>query len=88
MLGVGGIFFRAENPDALKVWYGEHLRIGAGYAVEDTGPPDEWSWMVQGGPLVFAPFETGTDYCSSKAGWVLVPTFEPMRRRNPANRPR
>ncbi|MFC7502546.1 VOC family protein, partial [Nocardioides sp. GCM10030258] len=31
-------------------------------AAEDTGPPDEWSWKVQGGPLVFAPFAADTDY--------------------------
>jgi hypothetical protein len=61
-LGVGGIFFRAQDPDARNAWYREHLGIGAGCAIKDTGPPDEWSWKVQGGPLVFAPFETGTDY--------------------------
>ena len=62
VLGVGGIFFRAQNPEALGAWYREHLGVGAGCAAEDTGPADEWSWNVQGGPLVFAPFETGSDY--------------------------
>lgn len=33
------------------------------------GPPDQWSWTVQGGPLVFAPFETETDY------WVADKQF-------------
>jgi hypothetical protein len=43
VLGFGGIFFRAQHPDALAAWYREHLDIGAGCAVEGTGPPDEYS---------------------------------------------
>jgi catechol 2,3-dioxygenase-like lactoylglutathione lyase family enzyme len=62
VLGVGGIFFRAQDPDGLSAWYREHLGIGAGCAAEDAGPAEEWSWKVQGGPLVFAPFPTDTDY--------------------------
>jgi hypothetical protein len=62
VLGVGGIFFRARDPEALTAWYREHLGVGAGCSAPDTGPPEEWSWKVQGGPLVFAPFEAGTDY--------------------------
>jgi predicted enzyme related to lactoylglutathione lyase len=71
VLGVGGIFFRAQDPEALKAWYREHLEVGAGRAAEDTGPPDEWSWKVQGGPLVFAPFETGTDYWAVDKQFML-----------------
>jgi predicted enzyme related to lactoylglutathione lyase len=71
VLGVGGIFFRAQDPDALAAWYREHLGVGAGCAAEDTGPADEWSWTVQGGPLVFAPFESGTDYWASDRQFML-----------------
>ncbi len=71
VLGVGGIFFRAKDPEALSAWYREHLEIGAGCAVEDTGPPDEWSWKVQGGPLVFAPFEAATDYWEADQQFML-----------------
>ena len=62
VLGVGGIFFRAKDPDALNAWSREHLGIGAGCAAEDTGPPEEWTWKVQGGPKVSAPFKADTDY--------------------------
>jgi hypothetical protein len=62
VLGVGGFFFRAQDPETLNAWYRDHLGVGAGCAAEGTGPADEWSWTVQGGPLVFAPFEAGTDY--------------------------
>ena len=71
VLGVGGIFFRAQNPEALGAWYREHLGIGAGCAAEDTGPADEWSWNVQGGPLVFAPFEAGSDYWAADKQFML-----------------
>lgn len=71
VLGVGGIFFRATDPDALKAWYREHLGVGAGCAAEDAGPPEEWSWKVQGGPLVFAPFEMGTDYWAADKQFML-----------------
>ena len=71
VLGVGGFFFRAQDPDALTAWYREHLGIGAGCAAEGTGAPDEWSWQVQGGPLAFAPFETGTDYWAADKQFML-----------------
>ena len=71
VLGVGGIFFRAKDPDALNAWYREHLGIGAGCAAEDTGPVDEWSWTVQGGPLVFSPFKADTDYWTSDRQYML-----------------
>jgi len=62
VLGVGGIFFRANDPDALTAWYREHLGIGAGLAAEGAGPADEWSWAAHGGPLVLAPFPADTGY--------------------------
>lgn len=60
--GIGGLFFRAKDPDALSAWYREHLNIGAGCAAEGTGAVDEWSWKTEGGPVVFAPFKADTDY--------------------------
>jgi catechol 2,3-dioxygenase-like lactoylglutathione lyase family enzyme len=71
VLGVGGIFFRAKDPDALNDWYREHLGVGAGCAVVGTGPPDDWSWKVQGGPLVFTPFDEDTDYWAAEKQSML-----------------
>ena len=28
VVGIGGVFFRAKNPEALRAWYAEHLGIG------------------------------------------------------------
>lgn len=66
VLGVGGIFFRAHDPEALAAWYRDHLGVGAGCAAEGTGEASEWSWTVQGGPIVFAPFPADTDYWSGE----------------------
>ena len=30
MTGIGGIFFRAKDPQALAAWYAEHLGVGTG----------------------------------------------------------
>jgi len=71
VLGIGGLFFRAADPDALNVWYREHLGVGAGCAAEDTGPIDEWSWNTQGGPVVFSPFKADTDYFAADKQYML-----------------
>jgi predicted enzyme related to lactoylglutathione lyase len=60
--GIGGLFFRAKDPDALSAWYKEHLGVGAGCSADATGEVDQWSWTTLGGPVVFAPFKAGTDY--------------------------
>ena len=60
--GIGGVFFRARDPDALATWYREHLGVGAGCDGTGTGEVAEWAWMTGGGPVVFAPFKAGTDY--------------------------
>lgn len=28
VLGMGGLFFRAQDPDALAIWYRQHLNVG------------------------------------------------------------
>ena len=71
VLGIGGLFFRAADPDALNAWYREHLGVGAGCAAGDTGPVDEWSWNTQGGPVVFSPFKAATDYWAADKQYML-----------------
>lgn len=50
--GIGGLFFRAGAPDALADWYATHLGVRL----------ENWVWMQQAGPTVFAPFARDTDY--------------------------
>jgi hypothetical protein len=33
VVGIGGVFFRAKDPEALRAWYAEHLGID----VQDRG---------------------------------------------------
>jgi glyoxylase I family protein len=55
--GIGGLFFRARDPDALARWYAEHLGIDPVPATYEQRP-----WWQQQGPTAFAPFPADTDY--------------------------
>ncbi|VXB19575.1 Glyoxalase [Luteimonas sp. 9C] len=61
--GIGGVFFRARDPDALSAWYAEHLGVGP------TGTT--WLWPQQAGPTVFAPFPQDSDYFPADRQWML-----------------
>jgi predicted enzyme related to lactoylglutathione lyase len=63
VLGIGGLFFRAQDPDALSAWYRTHLGVGGGEG--------EWYWQQQAGPTVFAPFKAATDYFAADKQWML-----------------
>src|SRR6478752_6690596 len=61
--GMGGYFFRAKDPAALKAWYREHLGVGGGIGTDPvTGHSNDYVWYQQGGPTVFEPFAADTDY--------------------------
>ena len=55
--GIGGLFFRSKDPEALGQWYKDHLGIDLVPADYDQKP-----WSQQAGPTVFAPFPQDTDY--------------------------
>ncbi|HEY9839151.1 MAG: VOC family protein [Candidatus Sericytochromatia bacterium] len=54
--GIGGIFFKARNPEALRVWYSRHL----GISFEEWGG-SFFRWDGQGS-TTFALFKQDTDY--------------------------
>ena len=62
VVGMGGYFFRAKDPAALKAWYKEHLGVGGGCGTDANGQSNEWVWFTQGGPMVFEPFKETSDY--------------------------
>jgi glyoxylase I family protein len=51
--GIGGVVFKAKDPEALSRWYKLHLGIA------------RVKWEQQGGPTAFAPFPADTDYFGS-----------------------
>jgi predicted enzyme related to lactoylglutathione lyase len=60
--GIGGLFFRASDPDSLKRWYCEHLGIGC----------NDWGmWEQQAGTTVFSPFKADTDYFPADKQYML-----------------
>ncbi|APW73415.1 MULTISPECIES: VOC family protein [Sphingopyxis] len=60
--GIGGLFFRARDPEALSAWYRDRLGVGGGCTADDSAPVNQWVWTVTGGPLVFSPFQADTGY--------------------------
>jgi|SRR6476659_6682188 len=59
--GIGGIFFKAEDPKSLKEWYREHLGIDAG----DYGATFNWrddNDPTKQGQTLWTPFPKDTKY--------------------------
>lgn len=71
VLGMGGLFFRAHDPDTLNTWYREHLGVGAGCVADSASAPDQWTWKTLGGPMVFAPFKADTDYFAADKQFMI-----------------
>ncbi|HTV58427.1 MAG TPA: VOC family protein [Verrucomicrobiae bacterium] len=55
--GIGGLFFRAQDPASLGRWYLEHL--GIELTPGSNGGP---VWRQEAGPTVFTPFPQTTKY--------------------------
>jgi glyoxylase I family protein len=63
--GIGGVFFRAKDPNALADWYKKHLGV---FAMDDKYEP----WAQAAGPTVFLPFAADTDYFGSKSQQFMI----------------
>ena len=55
--GIGGFFFRAQDPKALAQWYQDHL--GVFITPQSSTDP---VWNQQPGPTSFTPFPEKTNY--------------------------
>ena len=59
--GIGGVFFKCNNPDKMKTWYNHHLGLvtneyGSVFEFRRSDKPE------QKGYTVWSPFEENTDY--------------------------
>ncbi len=57
--GIGGFFFRSDDPKALAAWYQDHLGVGG------------YDWQQSAGPTVVAPFSRTSDYFPTDKPWML-----------------
>jgi predicted enzyme related to lactoylglutathione lyase len=63
--GIGGVFFRARDPDALRDWYARHL----GIEMEDYGT----TFTARAGDqTVWAPFAADTQYFGRAEQQLMV----------------
>jgi predicted enzyme related to lactoylglutathione lyase len=60
--GIGGVFFRAKDTEALLAWYKAHL----GVTMQGYEP-----WEQAAGPTVFMPFAHDTDYWPETKQWMI-----------------
>jgi glyoxylase I family protein len=63
---IGGLFFRARDPDTLSRWYLTHLGVTLTPANYEELP-----WWQEAGPTAFIPFPENTDYFGApqQPGW-------------------
>lgn len=67
VIGIGGFFFRAQDPKALEQWYQDHLGISMTPKTES-----DTVWQQQAGPTVFSPFPESTKYFGDATKqWML-----------------
>jgi glyoxylase I family protein len=65
--GIGGLFFRAQDPKALARWYQEHLGVSP-----VPSKADDPVWEQEAGPTVFAPFPESTEYFGDRQKFWMV----------------
>ncbi len=63
VLGIGGYFLRAADPDALRAWYQEALGLEL---------DDNWLWQQAPGATVFATFDVDTDYFGRRTQQTML----------------
>src|SRR5580698_6642351 len=63
VLGIGGYFIRASDPEALGAWYRDSLGLDA----------DEYgAWQQETSLTVFASFEAETNYFGARSQQTMV----------------
>ena len=66
VLGLGGVFWRSDDPKALSEWYRTRLGVEG-----REGPQGPEPWTQEAGHTVFEPFRRDTDYFASERQAVM-----------------
>ena len=61
-VGIGGVFFRANDPELLQEWYRKHLGVGG---------DDPFNWITEAGQTVFMPFPEDTGHFPPDRQWMI-----------------
>jgi len=72
VVGIGGIFFKAKDPEALRAWYRDRLGIEVlpwGGAAMSWNSPDS---PGEKGVTIWSVFEDGSDYFGSERQRFMV----------------
>ena len=69
VIGIGGLFFRSKDPEALTAWYRDTLGIGAGLGA--NAARDAPYWSTTAGPVVLQPFAANSDYFATDSTYML-----------------
>ena len=65
--GIGGFFFRAQDPEGLSRWYAEILGVDPTPTDYDTLP-----WQQESGATALAPFEQSTEFFGDmRLQWMI-----------------
>ncbi|RTE87076.1 MULTISPECIES: VOC family protein [Gammaproteobacteria] len=65
--GIGGFFFKAENPQMLATWYEEHLGVDQTPRTYEVQP-----WQQEAGSTVFGIFSQNTEYFGEpEQSWMI-----------------
>jgi glyoxylase I family protein len=64
--GIGGLFFRSKDPEALAKWYRDNLGVNLVPDGNDATP-----WTQEAGPTAFTPFPEDSDYFRKERVWMI-----------------
>ncbi len=75
IIGIGGVFFKANNPSNLQQWYMETLGFSSQLPFDKTDTAITFRWKTSDGnnhSTVWAPFPKNTEYFEpSKSSWMI-----------------
>lgn len=75
VLGIGGVFFKAQDPEKLAAWYREHLGLDVeeyGGVTFREGPNPNEPLPARQAYTVWSPFPADTDYFAPSAKPFMI----------------